>query len=227
MATQEAALSSSPTAPALADLEASAERIYSRQLYLQLNLLGVDSRPVDEIFSHLGKAYGLVEAIIDTPMRMGVKLQPKSGAQNDEGFGARVPKNRKPPLSETTRGFPLPHEFLAKHGVVQEEVMRMGGRAKGFKDAIFDTATRANDYLITVRKEIREELPGGRVPAVGSKDNLGARPALVGMGTIPHLLARLEKHDFDPFEPAFRIEARGNGWRLPLRMWKMGWTGRI
>lgn len=219
-------MSAPSSAPILDDLEASAEGIYSRQLYLHLNLLGVNSRPIDAVFSHLGKAYGLMEAIIDTPMRMGIKLTPKSRVSNADRFGARVPKNRKPPLSETTRGLILPQEYLAKHGVVQEEVMRSGGQAKGFKDAVFDTATRANDYLITVRREIRENLPRGRV-ADSSGREPGARPALVGLATIPHMLARLERYDFDPFEPAFRIEARGHGWRLPLKMWGIGWTGKI
>ncbi|PWN27197.1 hypothetical protein BDZ90DRAFT_232749, partial [Jaminaea rosea] len=108
----ETALSSSPTAPSLQQLEAAAERIYSRQLYLQLNLAGVDDRATDEIFSHLGKAHGLVEAIVDTPMRMGVKLTPSKDTGADGNVVGRVAKNRKPPMSEVARGLILPAEYL-------------------------------------------------------------------------------------------------------------------
>lgn len=221
----EDALSEPSSAAPLVDLEARSERIYSRQFYLHLNLLGADSRPLDEVFSHLGKANGLLEAIIDTPMRMGMKLTPNSPDEASAGgnVAGRVAKNRKPPLSETQRGLALPQEYLAKHGVVEEDVYRQGGSAKGLRDAVFDTATRANDYLITVRKEVRESLPKGRV----SSGEGGGRPAIVGASVVPHLLQRLEHYDFDPFTPAFRIEARGHGWRLPLRMWRVGWTGRL
>lgn len=169
----------------------------------------------------MGKAHGLVEAIIDTPMRLGVKLTPSKGTGADGNVVGRVAKNRKPPMSETARGLILPSEYLEKHGVVEEEVKRQGGMAKGFKDAVFETATRANDYLITVRRDIREKLAGGKV------SNEGGRAVLVGTATIPHLLERLERYDFDPFEPQFRIEARGHGWRLPLKMYRVGWTGRV
>lgn len=211
--------SSSAAAPTLESLEARSERIYSRQLYLHLNLLGVSSAPIDEIFSHLGKAIGILESILDVPSRMGVKLNVKNDSSPDPA-PARIAKNRKPSLQDSARGLSLPQEFLQKHNVVQEDVLRHGGAAKGFRDAVFDTATRANDYLITARTTIKKELPGGRV----SKD---ARPALVGTAVVPFLLNRLEAYDFDPFVPAFRFEAKGQGWRLPWIMYQTSWTGRL
>lgn len=57
----------------------------------------------------------------------------------------------------------IPSEYLSKHQVVEEEVYRKGMEAKGFRDSVFDTATRANDYLITARTMIKEEF-GGKIP---------------------------------------------------------------
>lgn len=218
--------SSSSSSASLETLEATSERIYSRQLYLHLNLLGVSSSPVDEIFSHLGKAMGILESILDVPSRLGVKLNPNPSSSSSSSSSsstpdpARIAKNRKPSLQDSTRRLSLPRDYLQKHSVVQEDVLRHGGAAKGFRDAVFDTATRANDYLITARTTMKKELNGGRV----GKE---ARPALVGATVVPFLLNRLEAYDFDPFVPAFRFEAKGQGWRLPWLMYKTHWTGRL
>lgn len=212
----ENALATPSAPPSLDALEASSERIYSRQLYLHLNLLGVSSGPIDEIFSHLGKAMGILESVLDTPTRMGVKLNPAT----PDGQPARVAKNRKPSLQETSRGLSLPAEYLQQHNVVEETIHRQGGAAPGFKDAIFATATRANDYLITARTTAKKELKGGKLPPA-------ARPALVNTAVVPFVLNRLEAYDFDPFVPAFRFEAKGQGWRLPWLMYKTSWTGRV
>lgn len=213
----EAALSA-PASPASLDtLEAHFERLYSRQYYLLLNLVGLSDPAVDEVFSHLGKAHGLLELIIGVPSRLGVKLTlNKDGSQSSPG---RLAKNRKPPLSETDQRLVLPAEYLRENNVVQEQVLRQGGAAPGLKDAIFATATRANDYLLTVRRDLAA-LPSSRMPPLG-------RPVLTGAATTPYLLQRLEKYDFDPFQPAFRMEAKGRGWRLPLRMWNVNRTGSL
>jgi len=62
----------------------------------------------------------------------------------------------------------IPSEYLFKNSVVEEEVYRKGMEANGFREAVFETATRANDYLITARTMIKEEF-GGKIPqgAVG------------------------------------------------------------
>ncbi|CAO1619494.1 unnamed protein product [Sympodiomycopsis kandeliae] len=203
--------------PSLAQLEATSERIYSRQFYLHLNLVGVSSPPVDEIFSHLGKATGILETILDTPSRMGVKLNINPNAKEEP---SRIVKSRKPSLTDGQRGLSLPSEYIQECHVVQEDILRNGGRAAGFKDVIFKTATRANDYLITARSVISKECPKGRIPHQ-------ATPVLVGTTRIPFLLQRLQKYDFDPFTPHFRFEAKGKGWRLPVSMYKTYWTQKI
>ena len=63
-----------------------------------------------------------------------------------------------------TPTLPLPLEYIMDAGVSQEDVYRHGPHAHGLKNAVFATATRANDYLITARSIIRDELHG-RVPA--------------------------------------------------------------
>jgi NADH dehydrogenase [ubiquinone] 1 alpha subcomplex assembly factor 6 len=171
-----------------------------------------------------------LEAIVSTPASLGVKMTATSSQAEGGGGGpARIAKSRKPSLAESTPHFPLPIEYLQEHNVTQEAVLRFGGQAPGFRDAIFATATRANDYLLTARKTLQDgasesdptlALKGGRVPDAG-------KPALVGAATIPFLLQRLEKYEFDPFQPAFRMEAKGRGWRLPAKMWGVNWSGKI
>lgn len=226
---QEASLSTFSTSPTLDALEATSERLYSRQFYLHLNLLGLSHPRIDELFSHLGKALGLLEAIVSTPASLGVKMTATASQGEGGSSPARIAKSRKPSLAESTPHFPLPIEYLQEHNVTQEAVLRYGGQAPGFRDAVFATATRANDYLLTARKTLQDgaserdpslALKGGRVPDAG-------KPALVGAATIPFLLQRLEKYDFDPFQPAFRMEAKGRGWRLPAKMWGVNWSGKI
>lgn len=62
-------------------------------------------------------------------------------------------------------------------------MFRKGPEAKGLRDAVFDTATRANDYLITARTLIKNEF-GGKVPdaAVG--------PMLAAV-SLPHCFSAL------------------------------------
>jgi NADH dehydrogenase [ubiquinone] 1 alpha subcomplex assembly factor 6 len=54
----------------------------------------------------------------------------------------------------------LPAEYLFNHSVVEEQVYRKGAQAQGLKDAVFDTATRANDYIISARSILKEEFKG-------------------------------------------------------------------
>jgi NADH dehydrogenase [ubiquinone] 1 alpha subcomplex assembly factor 6 len=49
---------------------------------------------------------------------------------------------------------PLPLDICAKHNLVQEQVFREGPEAPGFKDVVFEVATRANDHLSTARQYI-------------------------------------------------------------------------
>jgi NADH dehydrogenase [ubiquinone] 1 alpha subcomplex assembly factor 6 len=63
----------------------------------------------------------------------------------------------------------IPAEITAKHGVNQEEVFRIAGRAgkrnesvKGLEEAVFEFATLANDHVITARDMFKDT--GGKVP---------------------------------------------------------------
>ncbi len=168
-------LSTPLTPPRLEDMEAYAEATSSRLFYLSLNLLGVDSRPIDEVFSHLGKAAGLSLQLASIPFHAGFggpnvqKIQgpPQEVGQGTAAASAGGAADSAATNSASTRSAArrliLPHEHLLKHKVVEEDVFRNGGQAKGLKDAVFDTATRANDYLITARTMIKEEL-GGKMP---------------------------------------------------------------
>lgn len=65
------------------------------------------------------------------------------------------------PFSAHKRGPLLPREILAKYGVVEEEVYRSGGEAKGLTDACFEVGTRGMDELITARSHLKTD--GGKV----------------------------------------------------------------
>ncbi|KDN41238.1 hypothetical protein K437DRAFT_288568 [Tilletiaria anomala UBC 951] len=116
-------------------------------------------------------------------------------------------------LQLASRRLMLPHEHLLAHRVVEEDVYRNGGRAQGVRDAVFETATRANDYLITARTLIRDSFRRGTVPEQLAGPLVGAVPAR-------YYLEQLEKHDFDPFHPALQAVAAGRDWKLAWAMWR-------
>jgi NADH dehydrogenase [ubiquinone] 1 alpha subcomplex assembly factor 6 len=64
-------------------------------------------------------------------------------------------------LNISNRKFTLPSELAVKHKVVEEEVFRSGGEAKGLKDACFEVGTRGMDELITARSHLKES--GGKI----------------------------------------------------------------
>ncbi|CEH15860.1 Phytoene/squalene synthetase [Ceraceosorus bombacis] len=123
------------------------------------------------------------------------------------------------PISASQRRISLPREYLGAHNVVEEQVFRLGPKAHGLQDAVFDTATRANDYFISARKEI-EGLQGGRIPdeVVG---------VLLSSVNPLLFLRQLEKVDFDVFDPSLQQVATGRGWKLPWEMWKVRRRGNI
>ncbi|KAN0066557.1 hypothetical protein ACQY0O_000651 [Thecaphora frezii] len=194
---RESDLSSSTTTPSLTDLETYSEGTSSRLFYLSLNLLGLASPVLDELFSHLGKATGLCLALSSLPFHS----HPPPAARNSVTKGARK--------------LTLPAEIAQKHGVVEEDVFRNGPNAKGFRDAVFELATRANDYFITARTLVKEEL-GGKVPQ-------SAVPALVNAVPARFYLERLEKVDFDPYAPGLNAKH----WKLPWQMWRISRTRNI
>ncbi|KAK0201903.1 Squalene/phytoene synthase [Desarmillaria ectypa] len=58
----------------------------------------------------------------------------------------------------------IPAEITAKHRVVQEDVFRKGGDARGIEDAAFELATLTNDHLQTARSMFKEDGFEGKVP---------------------------------------------------------------
>ncbi|KAK6509504.1 hypothetical protein TWF481_004245 [Arthrobotrys musiformis] len=98
----------------------------------------------------------------------------------------------------------LPVDICAKHGLRQEDVIRHGGNAPGLKDTVFEIATRANDHLITAREMLKRAGDEGKGMAFTTF--LPAVPVSLYLG-------RLEKVDFDVFDPSLQRRE----WRLP---WK-------
>lgn len=101
----------------------------------------------------------------------------------------------------------IPSDVSAAHGVVDEDVFRRGAAAPGFKDALFQIATRGMDELITARRDLNET-KGKIVPKVTVPLFLAAVPA-------ERYLHRLEKADFDVFAP----ELARHDWQLAPRIW--------
>ncbi|KAK6533533.1 hypothetical protein TWF694_002472 [Orbilia ellipsospora] len=98
----------------------------------------------------------------------------------------------------------LPVEVCAKHNLRQEDVIRHGGKAAGLKDVVFEVATRANDHLITAREMLKRA--GNEATGLAFTTFLPAVPTSL-------YLSRLEKLDFDVFDPSLQMRE----WRLP---WK-------
>jgi len=55
----------------------------------------------------------------------------------------------------------IPADIAAKHGIVEEDVLRNGAHAKGLRDGLWDIGTRGMDELITARRELKGS--GGKV----------------------------------------------------------------
>ncbi|PWZ03050.1 hypothetical protein BCV70DRAFT_209491 [Testicularia cyperi] len=178
--------------PTLASLEEYAEATSSRLNYLSLNLLGVRSDAMDQLFSHLGKVSGLGLSISSIP------------------YHSHPPPHTRHSITKGARKLVLPREFVQEYNVVEEDVFRNGPNAHGFKDAVFAVATRANDYLITARTMIKEEFAGKLPPAV-----IGP---LVNAVPAKAYLERLEKADFNPFDASLQS---AKYWKLPWDMWRV------
>ncbi|KAF8903159.1 Squalene/phytoene synthase, partial [Gymnopilus junonius] len=104
----------------------------------------------------------------------------------------------------------IPAEITAKHGVSQEEVFRHGPQAQGIEDAVFEFATLAHDHLTTARDMLTSfEGSNGRVPRE-------AMPIFLAGVPVSNYLKRLEKANFDAFDP--KLQARDG--LLAWQMWR-------
>ncbi|CAJ0628366.1 14162_t:CDS:2 [Entrophospora sp. SA101] len=105
------------------------------------------------------------------------------------------------PYLVSKRRMMLPAEITAKHNFSHEEIFRKG-RVPGLNDAIFEIATIANDHLLTARTFL------SNIP-------IESLPALLSAVSCNSYLKRLEKYDFDVFNPRLNIR----DWKLPFQLW--------
>ena len=117
---------SSPPISSLDSLESHLSKTTTPLYYILLESLALLSLELDHIASHLSLCVGIVTTLRGIPIRL----------KHNE--------------------LALPLDICAKHKLVQEAVFRQGPNAAGFKDVIFDVATRANDHLTTARQYIED-----------------------------------------------------------------------
>lgn len=133
----------------------------------------------------------------------------------------------------------LPLDVMAETNLKEEDVFRSGSSAPGLRDAVFTVATRANDHLITAREMLAKLRSEGSVGhdfehqndeehrysaqqlSNGPEAQLAEAERAFGV-FMPSVatqswLDRLEKADFDIFDPALRKA----DWKLP---WKAYWA---
>ena len=211
-----------PPYPTLSTMESYAENTYSTMLYLTLSALPQASITTDHIASHIGKAMGIAAVLRGIP------------------FIAFPPQQSQGLNQPTTQGAVLlPLDVMADAGVKEEEVFREGAQAHGLRDAVFAVATRANDHLITAREMLSKLRSEGTVghdfehqddaerEYPSSDQNPGQEKQLAEVDQafgvfMPAIstqswLDRLQKSDFDLFDP----ELRKVDWKLP---WKAYWA---
>ena len=124
-----------------------------------------------------------------------------------------------------SRGFiPLPVQLMNQNDLSQDSILRyLAGElendntvAARLADVVFETATRANDHLIsatTQLQEIKDSLMNTLPDAI-------LVPALTAIPT-KLFLERLEKYNFDLVHPKLMKKGGNAGdWRLPYRSFK-------
>ncbi|KAK7558773.1 Squalene/phytoene synthase [Phyllosticta citricarpa] len=217
-----------PPYPSLAALERYAENTYATLLYLTLQAVPLASVTVDHLASHIGKAIGIAAVLRGVPL---VAFPPPSNHHSNQAeFGGG---------SQRQGAVLLPLDVMAEHGVKEEEVLRHGAQAAGLRDAVFAVATRANDHLITARAMLANLRAGGEVDHEfehAHEEEHRYSPAQLSKGVAAQLedvdkgfgvlmpavaaglwLERLQKVDFDVFDPSLRT----TDWKLP---WKAYWA---
>ncbi|KAL8712094.1 MAG: hypothetical protein Q9220_003528 [cf. Caloplaca sp. 1 TL-2023] len=152
--------STNPPYPTLASLEQYAENTYSTLLYLTLSALPLHSVTADHIASHIGKAAGIVAVLRGIPL-LAFPPPPNhhSNSPSSPGGGLDSWQQRTQQQGAIT----LPLDIMAESGLKEEDVFRYGAEASGLKDAVFRTATRASDHLITARQMLKSVQGGGEV----------------------------------------------------------------
>ncbi|WVW80589.1 hypothetical protein I302_102575 [Kwoniella bestiolae CBS 10118] len=120
-----------------------------------------------------------------------------------------------PILVSSKRQINLPSDICEKHRIIEEEVLRKGAEAQGFRDAALEIGTRGMDELITARRDLKETegkvKPGGVMPVF-----LSAVPA-------ENYLKKLENLDFDVFHP----DLQKHDWKLAPKIWWRYQSGKL
>lgn len=220
---------SNPPYPSLGSLESYAENTYSTLLYLTLQALPMASLTADHVASHIGKASGIAAVLRGLPL---IAFPGPGNTHSNQGqFAGDVGAMRHGAVM-------LPLDIMAEAGVREEDVLRNGSNAQGLKDAVFQVATRANDHLITARQmlsniragqdeghefEHRDEEEHNYLPSKSGKVETQAQEIERAFGVFMPAIAtqlwldRLQKCDFNVFEPKLRV----TDWKLP---WKAFWA---
>jgi NADH dehydrogenase [ubiquinone] 1 alpha subcomplex assembly factor 6 len=213
--------------PTLAALESYAEHTYSTMLYLAMSALPLTSVTADHLASHIGKAAGIAAVLRGVPL---IAFPPQVSTHHTS-----VAKGG--PLDSAPQGaIVLPLDVMAECNVREEQVLRHGPAAPNIKDAVFTVATRANDHLITAREMLQSLRQGkgvGHEYEYASADSLvnlitdvsrvdkemseatRAFPMLMTAVGVASWLEKLQRHDFDIFNP----EIRTTHWKLPWSLY--------
>jgi NADH dehydrogenase [ubiquinone] 1 alpha subcomplex assembly factor 6 len=219
----------------LSALESYAESTYSTLLYLTLSAMRISSINCDHIASHIGKANGVAAVLRGLPL-LAFPPPPKShSASNSLSPGIASLAGQSG--GAWRAAVPLPLDVMAEMGVKEEEVFRLGSQAPGLKDAVFKIATLANDHLITARQMLKNLETGQQaghefehladMDLARSYGSNSVKPdeidqafgAFMPAVSTQLWLDRLEKADFDIFDPKLRQRE----WKLP---WKAFWAYR-
>ncbi|KAK9365025.1 Squalene/phytoene synthase-domain-containing protein [Lipomyces kononenkoae] len=177
-----------PPVPNVAALADYGEGAYASMLYLLgESMPGSRAVTAEHVCSHIGRAMGVVETLIDFPsmiLRRGRVL--------------------------------LPIDVMVRHGLREEDVVRRtdvhdADVRRKLADAVFEVATHANDQLITARTMLEEVVNqrGGRK----NIDDAMFAPVLSAV-PIRVWLEKLEKTDFDLFSPKLKVKDWNLPWKM-------------
>jgi NADH dehydrogenase [ubiquinone] 1 alpha subcomplex assembly factor 6 len=215
----------------LADLELYAENTYSTLLYLTLSAYPLKSITMDHLVSHIGKAAGIIAILRGFPL-LAYPPPPSHHPSPTSGLGVQPTGSRRGVIT-------LPLDIMAKCGVREEDIYRKGGHASGLKDAVFEVATRASDHLITARtmassiqryEDVDHAYEHEHDEGHDYRKHSGVRLSgetkrrefeqgfgiIMGPAVSTQLwLDRLQKSDFDVFDPGLRRPE----WKLPFVAW--------
>ncbi|OCF78972.1 hypothetical protein I204_00916 [Kwoniella mangroviensis CBS 8886] len=120
-----------------------------------------------------------------------------------------------PVLVSSKRQINIPSDICEKHNIVEEEVLRKGAEARGFRDAALEIGTRGMDELITARRDLKD--------TEGKVKPDRAMPIFLSAVPAENYLQRLENLDFDVFLP----DLQKHDWKLAPKIWWRFQSGKL